>query len=100
MRPVAAPDPWATQNPLSPKKLSLTKWTAVKPRNRERHLVVTRVIEPEPPSMRVEHVELEAAFLANPNRFKNRSPKLPPIPTAVWINPTPEETQSPSEPVA
>lgn len=48
------------KNPLSPKKLLLTKWTAVKPRNREKHFVVTPVIEPEPPSMRVEQVELEA----------------------------------------
>lgn len=30
------------------------------PRNREKHFVVTRVIEPDPPSMRVEQVELEA----------------------------------------
>ena len=30
------------------------------PRNREKHFVVVRVIEPEPPSTRVDHVELEA----------------------------------------
>ncbi|MBC7672320.1 MAG: TIGR02450 family Trp-rich protein [Polaromonas sp.] len=48
------------KNPLSPKKLLLTKWTAVTPRNREKHFVVVRVIEPELPSMRVEQVELEA----------------------------------------
>ena len=47
-------------NPLGPKKLLLTKWTAVTPRNREKHFVVLRVIEPEPPSIRVEQVELEA----------------------------------------
>ena len=48
------------KNRLSPKKLLLTKWTAVTPRNREKHFVVLRVIEPEPPSIRVEQVELEA----------------------------------------
>ena len=48
------------KNPLSPKKLLLTKWTAVTPRNREKHFVVLRVIEPEPPSIRVEQVELQA----------------------------------------
>jgi tryptophan-rich hypothetical protein len=32
----------------------------VTPRNREKHFVVVRVIEPELPSMRVEQVELEA----------------------------------------
>lgn len=55
-----SPGPLAGKNLLSPKKLLLTKWTAVKPRNREKHFVVTRVVEPEPPSMRVEQIELEA----------------------------------------
>ncbi len=55
-----SPGPHVRKNPLSPKKLLLTKWTAVKPRNRENHFVVTRVIEPELPSMRVEQIELEA----------------------------------------
>jgi tryptophan-rich hypothetical protein len=55
-----SPVPHVRKNSLSPKKLLLTKWTAVKPRNREKHFVVTRVIEPEPPSMRVEQIELEA----------------------------------------
>ena len=50
----------ARRNMLSPKKLLLTKWTAVTPRNREKHFVVLRVIELEPPSIRVEQVELEA----------------------------------------
>ena len=54
------PGPRARKKPLSPKKLLLTKWTAVKPLNREKHFVVTKVIEPEPPSMRVEQIELEA----------------------------------------
>ena len=57
---VTATGQTARRNTLSPKKLLLTKWTAVKPRNREKHFVVTRVIEPEAPSMRVEQVELEA----------------------------------------
>jgi tryptophan-rich hypothetical protein len=57
---VAARGQSARKNLLSPKKLLLTKWTAVKPRNREKHFVVIRVIEPEPPTMRVEQIELEA----------------------------------------
>lgn len=55
-----APKHGKPMNPLSSKKLLLTKWTAVTPRNREKHFVVVRVIEPELPSMRVEQVELEA----------------------------------------
>jgi len=36
---------------------------------------------------------LDAAFLANPNRFKGRRPQLAPMPTAAWINPPPKEKQ-------
>ena len=67
MRSIPDPETVATalnhctpKNPLSPKKLLLTKWTAVTPRNREKHFVVVRVIEPEPPSIRIEQVELQA----------------------------------------
>jgi tryptophan-rich hypothetical protein len=40
--------------------LLLTKWTAVMPRHKERHFIVTRVVPPEPPAVRIELVELEA----------------------------------------
>jgi hypothetical protein len=36
-------------NALSPKKLLHTKWTAVAPRNKGKHFLVTKVVEPEPP---------------------------------------------------
>ena len=32
-------------------------------------------------------VTLDAAFAANPNRFKGTAPKPPALPTAAWINP-------------
>jgi tryptophan-rich hypothetical protein len=54
------PPPAPARNPLSPKKLLLTKWTAVSPRHKERHFIVTRVVQPEPPAVRIELVELEA----------------------------------------
>ena len=54
--PAVAP---ARRNPHSPKKLLLSKWTAVQPLNREKHFVVVRV-EPEPPAVRIEQIELEA----------------------------------------
>jgi len=47
-------------NALSPKKLLLTKWTAVTPRNKEKHFLVTKVIEPLPPGSPVVSIELEA----------------------------------------
>jgi tryptophan-rich hypothetical protein len=48
------------KNPLSTKKLLMSKWTAVSPVDKEKHFVVTRVVEPHPPALRVEWVEIEA----------------------------------------
>ena len=45
---------------LSPKKLLHTKWTAAVPRRKEKHFLVTKVIEPEGEGAAVEFVELEA----------------------------------------
>ncbi len=47
---------------LSPKKLLLTKWTAVAPRWKEKHFLVTSVVEPEVEGGRIEFVELEAVY--------------------------------------
>lgn len=45
---------------LNPNKLLLSKWTAVTPVNKEKHFVVTKVVEPEPPTLPIETIELEA----------------------------------------
>lgn len=45
---------------LSPKKLLHTKWTATAPRRKEKHFLVTRVVEPDVVGGAVEFVELEA----------------------------------------
>ena len=55
--PVPAP---GRRHRLSPKKLLLSKWTAVTPHGKEKHFVVTRVIEPDGPSTTTEQVELHA----------------------------------------
>ena len=55
-RTMTQPDP----TPLSPKKLHLSKWTAVRPLNKEKHFIVTQVIEPEPPSTTITDIELQA----------------------------------------
>ena len=49
-------------NPLNPKKLLLTKWTAVKPLAKQKHFLVSRVIEPDLPTDPVVSVEIEAVF--------------------------------------
>jgi tryptophan-rich hypothetical protein len=50
------------QNLLSPKKLLLTKWTAVKPLHKRKHFLVSKVILPELAEQAIEFVELEAVF--------------------------------------
>jgi len=49
-------------NPLNPKKLLLTKWTAVTPMAKQKHFLVSRVIQPEQLTDPIEDVELEAVF--------------------------------------
>ena len=49
-------------NPLNPKKLLLTKWTAVKPVAKQKHFLVSRVIQPALDTDPVEWVEIEAVF--------------------------------------
>jgi tryptophan-rich hypothetical protein len=49
-------------NPLNPKKLLLSKWTAVTPVSKQKHFLVSRVIQPELETQAVEWVEIEAVF--------------------------------------
>ena len=49
-------------NPLNPKELLLTKWTAVKPIAKQKHFLVSRVIQPEQPTDPIVSVEIEAVF--------------------------------------
>jgi tryptophan-rich hypothetical protein len=49
-------------NPLNPKKLHLTKWTAVKPVAKQKHFLISKVIKPELPNEPVEFVEIESVF--------------------------------------
>jgi tryptophan-rich hypothetical protein len=49
-------------NLLNPKKLLLTKWTAVKPVAKQKHFLISRVIEPEQLIDPIERVEIEAVF--------------------------------------
>lgn len=49
-------------NALHPKKLLLTKWTAVKPTAKEKHFLVTKVIMPDAPDEKIEWIDIEAAF--------------------------------------
>lgn len=53
------------KRPLSPKKLLLSKWTAVHPQQREKHFLVCRVHDPRLPEEQTipkDHIELEAVL--------------------------------------
>jgi tryptophan-rich hypothetical protein len=56
-------------NPIQPAKLLRSKWTAAVPVAREKHFLVTRLIEPENPAMRVEWVEIEAVHSGRVRRI-------------------------------
>ena len=47
---------------INAKKLLLTKWTAVKPRNKEKHFIVTKLIEPDTTDVQIEMIEIEATY--------------------------------------
>ncbi len=49
-------------NPLSPKKLLLSKWTAVKPVDKQKHFLVSRVIQPALPDDPIELVEIQSVY--------------------------------------
>ncbi len=49
-------------NPLNPKKLLLSKWTAVTPVAKQKHFLVSRVIQPALPDDPIELVEIESVF--------------------------------------
>ena len=47
-------------NAVHPKKLLLSKWTAVTPVGRDKHFLVALVVQAEPPVTRIDWVEIEA----------------------------------------
>jgi tryptophan-rich hypothetical protein len=49
-------------NKINPKKLLLSKWTAVHPIAKQKHFLVSKVILPEAPEEKIELVEIEAIY--------------------------------------
>lgn len=50
------------QNKINPKKLLLSKWTAVHPIAKQKHFLVSKVILPDTPKEKIEFVEIEAIY--------------------------------------
>jgi len=60
-------------NVIQPKKLLLTKWTAVQPVAKNKHFLVSKIIAPEPsdsPDNAIEWIELEAVFSKTVSRMR------------------------------
>ncbi len=68
-------------NPLQPKKLLLSKWTAVAPVAKNKHFLVSKVIACAPPSQEIEAIELEAVFSKDVVRMDWRALRDP----ALWL---------------
>ena len=49
-------------NSLNPKKLLLTKWTTVKQLAKQKHFLVSRLLQPDDPTAPIERVEIKVMF--------------------------------------
>lgn len=47
---------------LNPRKLPLSKWTAVQPAHKEKHFLVLRILLPDDPVQPITDVEVEAVY--------------------------------------
>lgn len=59
-------------NAVHPKKLLLSKWTAVQPQSREKQFLVAALVLPETPEQALEWVELEAVHSRRSQRIRWR----------------------------
>ena len=62
---------------LHPKKLLLSKWTAMTPVARQKHFIVTSVVVPERPGAAVEWVDIEAVHSKSVRRIAWRELRDP-----------------------
>ncbi len=62
-------------NLVSPKKLLLSKWTAVCPQRKEKHFLVVTVVEPETLGSPIIEVDIEAAMTGRVQRMPWRDLK-------------------------
>ncbi len=66
---------------VNPKKLLLSKWTAVNPVAKQKHFLVSKIITPEMPDQQIEFVEIEAIYSKKTRRIAWREL----TDTDVWI---------------
>lgn len=69
LQPKLAPDNRSHMISIQPKKLLMSKWTAVKPMAKEKHFLVRKVVEPEHEGGKVEWIDLEAVHSKSTKRM-------------------------------
>jgi tryptophan-rich hypothetical protein len=74
--------------PLSPKKLLHSQWTAVAPKRKEKHFLVSKVLEPESEGGAVEFVELEAVYSKRSRIIPWRDLQDPAVWRRGWVQET------------
>ena len=80
LNPVAS-----VMNPVNVKKLLLSKWTAVKPVDKRKHFLVTKVIKPEAPELVVQWVELQAVHSSLTRRIDWHELRDPALWRIGWV---------------
>jgi tryptophan-rich hypothetical protein len=58
--------------PIQAKKLLLSKWTAVNIVAKEKHFIVTKIVDPETPQQISDLIEIEAVFSQQQRRISWR----------------------------
>ena len=70
-------------NPINPKKINLSKWTATQPRNKEKHWLVIKLLRNE--NEQITGCELEAVINKRVIRIDWRELKDPATWTQGWV---------------
>ena len=60
-------------HPISPKKLLLSKWTAVQPMAKDKHFLVVTLVEPDAPEAGIEWIDIEAVMSKKVQRIAWRT---------------------------
>jgi tryptophan-rich hypothetical protein len=75
----------AVGNPVHPKKLLLSKWTAVKHVGKEKHFLVSKLHLPEEVGGKLEWIEIEAVYSQISRRMAWRELKDAALWTRGWV---------------
>ena len=72
-------------NPVHPKKLLLSKWTAARPVAKQKHFLVSKVVLPDDPGAPIEWVEIEAVHSKSVRRIAWRDLRDPSLWRQGWV---------------